>query len=801
MRKLNLFLALLSLLFANNLYAQVKILNDKMNPTGVSNEGLVVGYYEWASPYSTWDPATNELTEIGGVSPGNGVGGQGHYSADSKYMCASMWNTFALQTEWNKNTLKDYAYKFNALDSVPLTGKTCFAIGESGDGTGLIFSSNEGKIWKKRWTSKHNLNDITFLTSRIGLICGDDAYMAYTKYSGSYWQDLKPIPAECTDTVVSYKTMDFIKQDPYYGVVGVELKGGKFTAYQTANGAESWNKTTGVTGIPLCITHTSKAFYMGTKNGHILKSTDNGVTWTKLFATGGFLQPTIPIYKIKFADDKIGIALTDIFIYRTTDGGDSWTALNVDDNMSQKVKLYDALWQNDSTAILVGSLGVSYKTTDKGQTWKKENIESDNTSDLNCIMATKTAIIVGGVNGNIYSKNLIDSVRATGMAIYDTEKGQWNPLGGLGYYSDDVNTTTSSPYAVSGDGNNVVGLAWYADPTQTSYGKHSHAVVWNRDNGIIDLGSHWESEGRNARANAVSYDGSVVAGWQDHNVWYASVWYRNEDGKSYQPGEFILKDAKGKTDDELNFAYEARAVSKDGKYIGGIGESIFTGPLAPKHDTPAYTDEATNTANQPWIWSKEDGIKRLGIIDEFKDNNQAIGYLTAMNNDATVAVGFFTCGNATLGFLWTKDGGMRSINDYLDKVYNIDTSESQYGSVVDMSPNGRYITGWGNDNYTGVFVYEIDLLYDVVNGINTSSIVQPIATVYPNPVADELHVDVPMSGTVNINMFDTQGKKVMNKSSMTTENTINVSNLPAGLYILSVDAKNLHKSYKVVVKH
>ena len=47
---------------------------------GVSNTGEVVGYEEWTGPFSIWTPETQAVEYIGGIAPGNGVGGAATFS-------------------------------------------------------------------------------------------------------------------------------------------------------------------------------------------------------------------------------------------------------------------------------------------------------------------------------------------------------------------------------------------------------------------------------------------------------------------------------------------------------------------------------------------------------------------------------------------------------------------------------------------------------------------------------------------------------------------------------------------------
>ncbi|WP_430402734.1 T9SS type A sorting domain-containing protein [Fluviicola sp.] len=53
---------------------------------GVSNTGEVVGYEEWTGPFSIWTPETQAVEYIGGIAPGNGVGGGASFSLNGNFL-------------------------------------------------------------------------------------------------------------------------------------------------------------------------------------------------------------------------------------------------------------------------------------------------------------------------------------------------------------------------------------------------------------------------------------------------------------------------------------------------------------------------------------------------------------------------------------------------------------------------------------------------------------------------------------------------------------------------------------------
>ncbi|MFA7273742.1 MAG: T9SS type A sorting domain-containing protein [Crocinitomicaceae bacterium] len=80
-------------LFSSSAFSQFIVKNTYFESTGISNLGQVVGYEGWAGPYSTWTPETQVVDTIYGLAPGNGVGGQAHYSNDGNYISGTMQGT------------------------------------------------------------------------------------------------------------------------------------------------------------------------------------------------------------------------------------------------------------------------------------------------------------------------------------------------------------------------------------------------------------------------------------------------------------------------------------------------------------------------------------------------------------------------------------------------------------------------------------------------------------------------------------------------------------------------------------
>ena len=193
-----------------------------------------------------------------------------------------------------------------------------------------------------------------------------------------------------------------------------------------------------------------------------------------------------------------------------------------------------------------GSGGFVFKSTNNGLSWEKgmEFFEQgedgkwypvDPDFAINCIAAHN--------NGMVWRKQNAEKISAYTAGLYDIEADTWTPLISTGYIFD---SSASSPWRISGDGNHVVGLVpdFKADLNKIV----ECAAVWDGIDNVTPLDNRRAADGRACRANAVSYDGSVVVGWQDvWGPWYASIWRKGDDGAYKQ----TILTAGDKTQDEI----------------------------------------------------------------------------------------------------------------------------------------------------------------------------------------------------------------------------------------------------------
>lgn len=337
------------------------------------------------------------------------------------------------------------------------------------------------------------------------------------------------------------------------------------------------------------------------------------------------------------------------------------------------------------------------------------------------------------------------------MSRYNRTTDTWTPLGSLGFHID---TAFSGGYGISGDGTTVVGNAW----ADTANGAYTHAVAWNQEEGVMDLGTLFL--GRSTRANAVCNDASVVVGWQDFNgPWKSAVWRKNPAG-GYYPNEYILLDPQGDPADEYNQMGECSAISGNGVWVGGYGDYANNG--------------------NPWIWSEATGVIDLGTLMP-----GGSGYVSAINENGTVAVGRIQGGpwDPELPFIWTAAGGIQNLNDYVNNVLGLTTGTYQIYSATCMSPSGQYIAGYGVNTATfDYFAYRVSL-----SALDLAENTQSAVSIYPNPAIDKLTIK--NTGAAEVIVSNPEGKTV-SKTTINGDSQMDVSDYAPGVYFLSVEAQD-----------
>jgi hypothetical protein len=82
-------------------------------------------------------------------------------------------------------------------------------------------------------------------------------------------------------------------------------------------------------------------------------------------------------------------------------------------------------------------------------------------------------------------------------------------------------------------------------------------------------------------------------------------------------------------------------------------------------------------------------------------------------------------------------------------------------------------------------------LVNIVTGTGINTAQKPELHIYPNPIKDELHINFPNLESLNVKITDLSGRTVMVNGKWSNSKSINVSALPAGVYIMKVGDKTV----------
>jgi photosystem II stability/assembly factor-like uncharacterized protein len=152
-------------------------------------------------------------------------------------------------------------------------------------------------------------------------------------------------------------------------------------------------RTVGATGVP----GQPNVFYIGVNNGGVWKTTDYGHVWTPIFddqPTGSIgalaVAPSSP--NIIYVGSGEGLQRPDLStgdgIYKSTDGGKTWTHLGLRDGQQIPAILVDP---RDPDRVFVAILGHPYganeergvfRSTDGGKSWEKVLYKDENTGAM-----------------------------------------------------------------------------------------------------------------------------------------------------------------------------------------------------------------------------------------------------------------------------------------------------------------------------------------------------------------------------------------------------------------------------------
>ncbi len=615
--------------------------------------------------------------------------------------------------------------------------------------------------------------------------------------------------------------------------------------YKTTDGGESWEKvlyisdSTGVIDIAMhpengdiiyvaCWERIRRPYarkYGGATSG-IYRTLDGGNTWSEL-SSGLPSNPSqkgrITLDISKSSPDVLYAGYTDAMgnvegMYRTNNGGNTWTTLNSDDLVNSGFQYwFEGVFVDPSNEDIIYNLGIIVqKSIDGGQTWFKA---FTNTHVDHHALAFNPAIpgeVLLGNDGGFYKSpdEGITAVKNRTLPItqfyrFHVDPQNANKIYGGAQDNSTMRTTTGGlddwKIIYGGDGFQPL-----VDPTNTEV--------------IYALSQYGElGKSINNGSNFSKVKNGIASG--DRKNWDTPIAFNPMNAQVlYYGANRLYKTIDG--------AANWSAISPDlsnGPYSGNLVYGTIISISVSKLDSLiiyAGTDDGN-------VWVTQDGGTNWSNISTDLPNRWVTKVLASQDDVDEVFVTFS-------GYRYGEDFGhiYKSINagmSWLDISGNLpdvpvnDIEKDMWGNLfiaTDIGVLSSYDEGlsWeplgidlpsvvvtdlhihepSETLYAATYgrsAYKIDISGNILNTSNTSD--ADAMNLFPNPASDYVTITARgITSDYRINIYDLTGRMVMEKKCMRNSvlHQIPLSNLATGIYFVAIHAKNNQLIKKLIIE-
>ncbi len=354
-----------------------------------------------------------------------------------------------ITAQWKQSTsLQNYKSYFSAA----IEGENYWALGTPA----ILFKSTDaGTNWSQVYSFQGTAHRIYFTDSNNGWCLGKNGQIWHTSNGGAAWEQQTMNPT----TFAALYGIDFSSS-------GVGLVVGYAKIYKTTDKV-SWEK---VSSIPSSGSHwyydvkfrnATSAFLCG-RSGLIAVSNDAGDTWTT--------QTQVvneDLLRIDFVDENVGYILGKTVLLKTTDGGQNWTKVF---EYSGEGNFTDISFISKTEGWIVGENGIILKTDDGGSSFTQENIPFKNKLNAIKMVSAAEGVIAGDslflTRSNEKFIQVIKPVLGSSYGIGDNIEVSW-----MSNLVNNVSIELSSD-----DGNNFETIAGNVDAGLHTYSFRSPAI-------------------------------------------------------------------------------------------------------------------------------------------------------------------------------------------------------------------------------------------------------------------------------------------------------------------------------------
>jgi RHS repeat-associated protein len=386
------------------------------------------------------------LTVTGVQFDGIGNGFLTAYDASGKGV---LYRTTDRGDNWTKQT----QLGITSLKTVQITddGTAAYAAGDNGL---FVKSVDAGENWTAVPVGTlKNIIAINFSTNTAGVLFAADGSKWQTSDGGENWNEITSISGLGSSTISSIS----FESNHTTGYMTVNSTSGVGTVYKTVDGGDTWTKklddnltTTDLKKVYFVDNNTAYAVGI---DGRLLKSTNGGLHWSAVATSvsasisdiffrsdvgntekgigfiGGDLYRTydggktwqqttitpssngnLVAHSIKRSDNS-GYIISEKKLFKTTNGGLSFTALNGPTLTSGVTYVsVDQAEGNMNTVLVITSNNKVYRSIDAGASWV--DISAGNSVTAAVVTGSSKALITLS-NGDIYSTNNLTAITPT----------------------------------------------------------------------------------------------------------------------------------------------------------------------------------------------------------------------------------------------------------------------------------------------------------------------------------------------------------------------------------------------------
>lgn len=241
----------------------------------------------------------------------------------------------------------------------------------------ILKTTDAGLTWSLIFTSTVNNTGVLamdFTSTDNGFAGTMDGDLLFTADGGANWttSDIDPSANQGEIDVITFYS-------PSQGILNTSNSG----TYLTNDGGSTWVKSTGaIPGfLDVCYASENILFAVG-KNQKIYKSTNKGNQWSLIY-TGS--KPDNFNLGVHFIDTDHGMVSSEEGeVFRTTDGGVTWTSLT----FNQGGPINDVLMLTTNDILLAATPGQVFSTSDAGINWSSDSTSWNLNRSYNKIIRT-----------------------------------------------------------------------------------------------------------------------------------------------------------------------------------------------------------------------------------------------------------------------------------------------------------------------------------------------------------------------------------------------------------------------------